>query len=358
MVFNLAKLSLLLTTVQCNCMELHFDHKIVEKFKNWIDTFRIQFKDDQHVIHTFENWLSNDEFIGQINSQNLQYSLGHNSYSGMSSKEFSELMGFKNNKKVFSSRINNSTSNTHNIIKNSFNNLVDNIDWRNYNVVSNIRDQQQCGSCWAFSGTSSLESAIAIKTGELYDLSEQASVSCSLIRNGYHNMGCNGGMYDEMWKYVSDNGGLCLESSYPYSSGTGDSGTCLTECNVITSSNVVDHVVVKSFSDNAMMEALNIGPVSIALQADTRTFQLYDSGVYSDFEGCGGSKPELDHAVVLVGYGTLDGQDYYVMRNSWGTSWGNQDDLINNGYMLMARGIEYGRSGLCGLLSEPMYPVV
>jgi hypothetical protein len=100
------------------------------------------------------------------------------------------------------------------------------------------------------------------------------------------------------------------------------------------------------------LNALNINPVSIALEADTRSFQLYKSGIYTDYDGCGGDKPKLDHAVVLVGYGKTDTNDYYIMRNSWGESWGI------NGYMYVGRGEQYGKAGMCGLLTIPMYPIV
>ena len=228
--------------------------------------------------------------------------------------------------------------------------LADSLDWVAKGAVTGVKDQGQCGSCWAFSGTSTVESAVAIKTGELYDLSEQESVDCSTLKNGYTNMGCNGGMYDTMWKYVKANGGICSEDSYPYTSGTTKkTGTCQKTCTPIEETKVSNYVTVKTGSDDALMTALNVEPVSIAIEADTKSFQLYKSGVYTDYEGCGTT---LDHAVVLVGYGSCSDGDYYILRNSWGTGWGE------NGYMRIGRGSQYETSGMCGLLQDPMYPVV
>lgn len=344
------------------------DSSVIERFRGWVDKFQIISRDDHHLAHMFESWLSNDKYIDLVNRQNLTYTLGHNAYSGLNSDEFSELMGFRANKEMLSKQQVNSYLRGTDISGIQQSNILDlpdvnslpaSVDWRSNGVVNHIMNQAQCGSCWAFSGTSTLESAVAIKTGNLYDLSEQQSVSCSTVKQGYTNLGCNGGMYDAMWKYVTNNGGVCSESSYPYSSGLGDTGSCLKTCSVVSGTKVTNHVVVTPNSDSAMMTALSINPVSIAIEADTKSFQLYSSGIYSDFTGCGGNSPQLDHAVVLVGYGSSNGQDYYIMRNSWGTTWGDlTDGSENKGYMLMARGSAYGKAGLCGLLSEPMYPIV
>ncbi len=335
------------------------DANTLNRFSTWMNRFNIESKDETHLAHIFDNWISNDKYIEEVNGQNRSFTLGHNAFSGMNSDEFSEYMGFIQNKEVLSKGLRGSMNVPIVDQVEEFGALPSSYDWRSKGVVSAIRDQGQCGSCWAFSGTSTLESAVAIKSGKLYDLSEQQGVDCSTIRNGYSNMGCSGGMYDTLWKFVTDNNGLCSESAYPYTSGTTTkTGTCQKTCTPVSGTKVSSYVKVTPYSDTSMMNALTVNPVSIAVYAAGRSFQLYNSGIYDDFTGCGGNNPELDHAVVLVGWGSSNGQDYYILRNSWGTSWGDMDSTTNNGYMLIARGSAYGKAGMCGLLSEPYYPVV
>ncbi len=338
---------------------------IMDRFKNWIEIHKIQARDDAHLDHIFNNWFSNDKYIEEINSKNLSYTLGHNAYSGLNSDEFTEMMGFKQNSELVEKgtgflRRNIKSSSSYEFLNvETQNTIQSSIDWRTKGVVGNVRDQGSCGSCWSFSGTSTIESAVAIKTGKLYDLSEQQSVSCAGIK--YGNLGCNGGYYSGLWDYSKSNGGICSEDTYQYTSGkSGETGSCKTICSPISGTIVNRYVDVVPNSDSELMSALNVGTVSIAIEADTRSFQLYSSGIYNDYEGCNknsGSKganslPNIDHAVVLVGYGTQENQDYYILRNSWSESWGE------NGYMLIGRGSKYGTYGMCGVLYDPMYPIV
>lgn len=347
---------------QSHLLNLERNSTIISKFKNWIETHKVEASDDEHLVRIFGNWLSNDKYIDEINNLNLPYRLGHNEYSGMSSDEFSKFMNFESNSqllyknKVFLRGTNFKSGKMDNSV---YLNLCDDgcddnmleiptsIDWRTKGVVSPIRNQGQCGSCWAFSGTSTLESAYAIKYSKLYDLSEQQSVSCAGLK--YGNLGCNGGYYSGLWDFAKTNGGICTESSYSYTSGTtGQTGNCQTSCSPVSGTKVTSYVDVTPYSDSALMTGLTIEPVSVAIQADAKTFQLYSGGIYTDLAGCGNN---LNHAVVLVGYGTESGQDYYILRNSWG-NWGE------SGYMRIGRGSQYGKYGMCGLLSDPMYPIV
>ena len=354
-----------------NSLNSYKDQNVIDRFRNWVDDFRIKSNDDHHLAHMFENWLGNDKFIEFTNSKNLTYTLGHNSYSGMNSEEFSEFMGFKANNDLLSKgegylRGSIPTVQQGEIM--DLSSLPDSVDWRTKSAVTEVKNQGQCGSCWAFSGTATVESAVAIKSGHLYDLSEQQAVSCAGLK--YGNLGCNGGMYNNLWKFLEVSG-QCSEASYPYTSGTTqETGSCQTTCTPIAETKVSTYITVNHQSDAALMTALTVGPVSIAIEADTRSFQLYNGKIYSDFEGCNAnsktkgdnSQPNIDHAVVLVGYGTENGQDYYILRNSWGTTWGdisgNTNGVSNAGYMLISRGSQYGPYGMCGVLYEPMYPVV
>ena len=357
--------------VVVNSQLSHPDYSVIERFRNWVDTHRIVAIDDHHLAHMFENWLDNDKFIELTNAKNLTYTVGHNAYSGMNTDEFAEFMGFRANQELLAKGSGFLRGNVKTIQQDKImdlESLPTSVDWRIKGVVSEVRNQFQCGSCWAFSGTSTVESAVAIKTGYLYDLSEQQSVSCAGLR--YGNLGCNGGFYSGLWDFSKDNNGICSEADYPYTSGNGDTDSCIKGCTPVSGTKVQSYVSVTPKSDSALMTALTVGQVSISIEADTRSFQLYNSGIYNDYEGCNSnsktkgadSLPNIDHAVVLSGYGTQNGQDYYILRNSWGTTWGDVSSATNGnsnaGYMLIARGNQFGPWGMCGLLNQPEYPVV
>jgi cathepsin L len=228
------------------------------------------------------------------------------------------------------------------------------VDWRTEGVVSPIQDQGQAGTCYSFGTSCAVESAMAIKTGVLTKLSEQQIVDCSTVKNGGPNFGVNGGQIAPTLEWIGKTGGLCTEQAYPYVSGTTKTtGTCQKTCTKVSGSDVQSVVNVKPKSDADMMTALSKTVVSIGIEADESTFQLYKSGVFTG--KCGTT---LDHAVALVGYGTMNGLDYYILRNSWGL-WGQ------SGYMLISRGNDpatgkpYNNgAGQCGLLMEGSYPVV
>jgi C1A family cysteine protease len=227
--------------------------------------------------------------------------------------------------------------------------IADSIDWTTLGAVTGVKDQGQCGSCWSFSTTGSLEGAYFNKYGVLKSFSEQNFVDCDILRNGGRDHGCNGGLMDNAFSWAKSNGGVCSEADYPYVSGTTQtSGTCAqSSCTKDAKVAPSGYVDVATNSDPALMSALNIGPVSVAIEADQASFQLYKSGVFTGV--CGTS---LDHGVLAVGYGSQDGLDYYKVKNSWGTSWGE------NGYILLQRGVSQVQ-GQCGILSgPPSYPLL
>jgi C1A family cysteine protease len=152
---------------------------------------------------------------------------------------------------------------------------------------------------------------------------------------------------DNAFTWIGKNGGLCSESAYPYTSGTTKTaGTCVNTCSVNTNSKIVSFVDVAPKSDSAMMAAISQQPVSIAIEADQKEFQLYKSGVFTG--DCG---TNLDHGVLVVGYGTESGGDFYLVKNSWGTTWGD------NGYIKLGRGSQYNKgAGQCGMLMQGSYP--
>ncbi|RUS84659.1 hypothetical protein EGW08_007579 [Elysia chlorotica] len=214
------------------------------------------------------------------------------------------------------------------------------VDWRTKGYVTKVKNQLQCGSCWAFSTTGSLEGQNFKKTGNLTSLSEQQLVDCSAK---FGNKGCKGGLMDNAFKYIKENNGLDTEQSYPYTAKTGR--TCKFNPSAVgaTDTGFVD---VKRGSEEALQQALaEIGPISVAMDAGHMSFQHYRTGIYTERE-C--SSVRLDHGVLAVGYGSEGGKDYWIVKNSWGTIWGDE------GYFKIAR----NDHNMCGLATSASYPLV
>ncbi len=337
-----------------------FSQSVLDRFHEWASTHKISLPDsDDAFFHMLENWRNNDLIIKETNAKNLTYTLGHNHFSGLSSGEFAELMRFRNNRELFVDGaspfgLRGSSYPDVSSVGSLVGSLPASVDWRTEGVVSPVQDQGQAGTCYSFSTTAAVETALAIKSGKLTKMSEQEIVDCSTIKNGGPNMGINGGQIAPTFTWIGKTGGLCTEQAYPYVSGTTKTtGTCQKTCTKVAGSAVSSVVNVKPKSDADLMTALTKTIVSVAIEADQSSFQLYKSGVFTG--KCG---TNLDHAVALVGYGTMNGLDYYLLRNSWGL-WGQ------NGYMMIARGLDPAtgkpyndNSGQCGLLLEASYPVM
>lgn len=318
-----------------------------EKFEKWLNEFQIDVKMHKEVYdktleEMFNTWVENEKFIVGHNLHNSTYKLGHNKFSALNTNEFQKFMGFG---QIHRSKTPPVYKEPNPDIK-----FLEAFDWREHDAVTDVKNQFNCGSCWSFSSTGALEGAYKIKTGVLKSFSEQQLVSCDNKQNGGTDFGCNGGMMDNAFEFIKKNNGLCSEEDYPYTSGTTqNNGECKTTCDVDSLSDITSYVDVKPNSDEALMEALLQGPVSIAIQANQKKFQMYKSGVLKG-DDCG---DDLDHGVLVVGWGVQDGVQFWVVKNSWGNTWGS------DGYIFLERGTSANKgSGTCGILSCPSYPVL
>jgi len=283
-------------------------------------------------------WESNLKIVQQHNLEAdlgiHTYTLGMNAYADLTLDEFVKQMNGYN----YSMRGERSTHH-HSFIYNPDMVVADDVDWRTKGYVTPVKDQGQCGSCWAFSSTGSLEGQHFKKAGQLVSLSEQNLVDCSRKQG---NMGCNGGLMDYAFTYIKVNNGIDTESSYKYEARD---NTCRFKAADVgaTDTGFVD---IKSKSEAALQQAIaTVGPISVAIDASHSSFQLYKSGVYNE-PRC--SQTQLDHGVLAVGYGSDGGKDYYIVKNSWGTSWGDK------GYIMMTR----NKNNQCGIATASSYPTV
>ncbi|XP_059138684.1 procathepsin L-like [Physella acuta] len=213
------------------------------------------------------------------------------------------------------------------------------VDWRYKGYVTPIKDQGECGSCWAFSAVGSLEGEHFKATGQLVSLSESQLLDCSMM---WGSDGCDGGKMTQAFNFIKDDGGIDSAENYPY---TPEENFCQNVRKPVAAT-VNGYVCIPKGDEDALKEAVaTIGPISVAIDADDPTFALYKDGVYYT-PNC--SSSTLTHAVLVVGYGTLKGQDYWLVKNSYGTTWGK------NGFMLLAR----NRDNHCGVASNAVYPLV
>lgn len=220
------------------------------------------------------------------------------------------------------------------------------LDWTAKGAVTPVKNQGSCGSCWAFSAVAAIESAFFLKSGLLAEFSEQELVSCDNV-----DYGCQGGLMDNAFEWVKEQGGLCGEEAYPYTSGTTSArGVCQKAACTPVAGTVPSSFIDIAPSESALLAALAAhGPVSVAIEADQTVFQFYHKGVLTG--ACG---THLDHGVLLVGYGIdiESGTPFWKVKNSWGTTWGE------DGYVRMQRGKRWPAGGECGIASKASFPVL
>eukprot|EP00470_Lotharella_oceanica_P000687 CAMPEP_0170174086 /NCGR_PEP_ID=MMETSP0040_2-20121228/7333_1 /TAXON_ID=641309 /ORGANISM="Lotharella oceanica, Strain CCMP622" /LENGTH=325 /DNA_ID=CAMNT_0010415577 /DNA_START=50 /DNA_END=1027 /DNA_ORIENTATION=- len=308
----------------------HYVSNHMFRFVSFMKRYNKTF-DRSEFASRYEIFRNNVNFIRKHNSEGHSYTLAINEYADMTWKEFhAAKYGSVMPKRPYIT--------SQNAPEETSVAAPSSVDWTSQGAVTPVKNQGQCGSCWSFSATGALESANYIQNGKLESYSEQQLVDCA---RKYGNAGCNGGLMDSAFEYVIANG-ICSESDYPY---TARDGSCRSSCNPLLKS-VSGYKDVRSADESGLKTAVAKQPVSVAIEADKPVFQFYSGGVLTG-SGCG---TQLDHGVLVVGYGTMGGTDYWKVKNSWGASWGTK------GYILIERGA--GGRGVCGIASQPSYPVV
>jgi len=285
----------------------------------------------------FAIWKDNLKFVDEWNTQTGKHKCGMNHLADLTNAEYRTLYcGLRlpaNQRFDFTAAAKNMAIPLSKAIPAS-------VDWRTQGYVTAIKDQGQCGSCYSFSATGSMEGAVFKKTGILTSISEQQIVDCS---GSFGNEGCNGGLMTNCFEYVIQGSkGEETEADYPYKAVQGP--RCLFKAAKIAST-ISSYGNITSGDENDLAtQCANNGPVSVAIDASNQSFQLYSSGVYNE-PAC--SSTSLDHGVLLVGYGSDSGTDYYIVKNSWGTVWGQQ------GYIWMSR----NNNNQCGIATMANYAI-
>lgn len=301
-------------------------------FKHFVEKFGKDYGPEYEARK--QVFAKNQEIVEKVNKHNLGFRVGINMYADLTGSEFASMYG---------GLLKNQNISTVGVHRYEGEDLPMEIDWVAKGAVTPVKDQGQCGSCWAFSSTGALEGAWQIATGHMVSFSEQQLVDCAKF--SYGNMGCSGGLQPRAYKYIESNA-MCTEAEYAYTGKNSLFTPCqASKCTTpgLPKGGMVNYKSVES-SEQGLMAALNQQPVAVSLEADKDVFHLYKSGIVQG-PGCGTT---LDHAVLAVGYGSEGDKKYWKVKNSWTTSWGEQ------GYVRIIRGTDE-----CGILNgPPTYPIV
>jgi C1A family cysteine protease len=302
-------------------------HQLMEtKFSAHVAQFGLSFGTEAEYNFRLEQFALKDQLIEETNSEQDSYWLAHNMFSTMTDMEYKRMLSRKP-----------SAQNESMVVELDTDESPASVDWRTKGAVNPVQDQGQCGSCWAFSSTAAMEGAHFLKTGKLLKLSEQQFVDCDPQSDG-----CDGGLEMYAFEYAKKNAQE-LEKNYPYTGKTGR------KCKATKSEELVEatsYAAVPKKSSAQLKAAVALQPTCVSVDASSSKWQMYSGGIYTDKKKT--TARDLDHAVTAVGYGSENGQDYWIVRNSWTASWGEE------GYIRIADNGD--GSGIDGILLDSTRP--
>eukprot|EP00252_Welwitschia_mirabilis_P023993 TRINITY_DN6945_c0_g1_i1.p1 TRINITY_DN6945_c0_g1~~TRINITY_DN6945_c0_g1_i1.p1 ORF type:complete len:366 (+),score=93.59 TRINITY_DN6945_c0_g1_i1:72-1169(+) len=316
--------------------DLKSEESLKGLYEKWAAQHRTRALDREEHDRRFHVFKENVKHIDSVNKKKGPYQLRLNKFADLTNEEFkAKYLGLKVDKaRMLRHGLTHRVSDS--FIYEGSNQIPASIDWRKKAAVSPVKNQGQCGSCWAFSTVVAVEGINAIKSGKLVSLSEQQLVDCDST-----NSGCNGGIMDNAFKYIMETGGLAPEDVYPYMAEESTCDSKLQATGLVTIDGYKD---VPPNNEKALKKAVAAQPVSVAIEAGGSNFQFYHKGIFTG--KCG---TQLDHGVAIVGYGSEGGKDYWIVRNSWGADWGE------SGYVRMQRNVD-APEGLCGIAMMASYP--
>ncbi|KAJ8761372.1 hypothetical protein K2173_001502 [Erythroxylum novogranatense] len=294
---------------------LLYDASMKERHEMWMAHYGRVYKDSAEKEKRFKIFTENLEFIESFNKAGIKpYKLGINKFADLTNEEFkSPRNGY--NKMSRTTSLGAKSFRYGNITA-----VPSTMDWRNKGAVTPVKDQGQCGCCWAFSAVAAMEGITKLSTGKLISLSEQELVDCDTSGD---DQGCEGGLMDNAFDFIIQNQGLTTEANYPYQ---GADGTCNTNKAANSAATITSYEDVPANDEEALLKAVANQPVSVAIDAGGSAFQFYKSGVFTG--DCGN---DLDHGVTAIGYGASD--DSTKMQRD-----------IN------------AKEGLCGIAMQASYP--
>ncbi|XP_038684098.1 senescence-specific cysteine protease SAG39-like [Tripterygium wilfordii] len=309
------------------------DASMLEKYQQWMHRYGRAYKDEAEKEQRFKIFSQNVARIEAFNKAgNKFYKLGINEFADLTNEEFrtsrNRLKGHMVSNDDVSFKYQNVTG------------IPSSMDWRREGAVTPVKNQDQCGCCWAFSAVAAVEGITKLRTGKLVSLSEQELVDCDV---NSEDKGCQGGLMDDAFKFIIKNHGLTTERNYPYK---GADGKCNTRMAANHAVKIKGYQNVPANNEMALLNAVAHQPISVAIDAGGFEFQFYFGGVFKG--SCGN---QLNHGVAAVGYGVAeDGTKYWLVKNSWGPEWGEK------GYIRMQRDVKQ-KGGLCGIAMMASYPI-